>query len=306
MITVRRISVIIATLHRNHHLLRCLDSLLKQTIMPDEIIVIDNSPLGSAKKVVDGFQKKFPSIRHFIQPKRGIAYAKNMGINKAKNEILAFIDDDCTADREWIQTIKASYKRGIDSVMGKNINGNPHNIYSCLEYYYTERSIISRLYKLNGKTYTKLVDPKNFSILKRVMKRDGIMFDESFGSHAGLEEVDFSKRLTEKGIRVGYDPSMKVSHHGRTSFVLHTKREYRRGRALYFFYEKRMQEVLRDIQVEVSKSARVKAGEYARIKKVREMVLADKSIMFKFMFKLLDLYSNSMMRLGFALEKRSH
>lgn len=85
-----QISVIIPTYNRAEFLKDTILSLLNQTYKADEIIVVDDGSTDCTKKIVDGFK----NIRYIYKENGGVSSARNLGIKKAKNSWLAFIDSD--------------------------------------------------------------------------------------------------------------------------------------------------------------------------------------------------------------------
>jgi glycosyltransferase involved in cell wall biosynthesis len=89
------VSVIIPTHNRAHVLERALDSVLAQTRVPTEIIVVDD---GSSDDTAVLLRSRYPWIRSLYQPNRGVSAARNRGIMAARSEWLAFLD----SDDEWL------------------------------------------------------------------------------------------------------------------------------------------------------------------------------------------------------------
>jgi len=85
-----KVSVIIPTYNRYQLLKRALKSVLNQTHLPDDIIVIDDGSGDETPKI----QEEFPHIRYIRQENGGVASARNRGIEAARYELLAFLDDD--------------------------------------------------------------------------------------------------------------------------------------------------------------------------------------------------------------------
>jgi len=85
------ISTVIPTLDRRHTLSRAINSVLKQTIPADEIIIIDN---GSTDGTLDMIQSEFPMVRFASQIKPGVSAARNMGISLANSKWVALLDSD--------------------------------------------------------------------------------------------------------------------------------------------------------------------------------------------------------------------
>jgi glycosyltransferase involved in cell wall biosynthesis len=92
------ISVVICTRNRAHDLHLCLNSLMNMNSQPEEIIIIDNAPNDeSTKALVGGFEK----VKYFKEPRAGLSFARNLGIKKCSNGIIAFTDDDVEVHKDW-------------------------------------------------------------------------------------------------------------------------------------------------------------------------------------------------------------
>lgn len=88
-----RYSVIIPTFNRCHTLARAIDSVLLQNHKHVEIIVIDD---GSTDETARMLSQKYPQVKYYGQKNQGPAAARNLGIELAQGEYIAFLDsDDC-------------------------------------------------------------------------------------------------------------------------------------------------------------------------------------------------------------------
>lgn len=95
------------TMDRWQDLTAALDSLHRQTRPADEIIlVIDHCP-----QLADRARAELPGARIVASRGRpGLSAARNTGIAEAHGEILAFLDDDATADPQWAKRLLAGYR----------------------------------------------------------------------------------------------------------------------------------------------------------------------------------------------------
>lgn len=104
-----RISVVIPTLRRTESLERALRSVLAQTDVGDrlaEIVVVDNSPEGSARALTARLgETAWAPLRYVHEPRPGVATARNTGVNAARGELIAFIDDDQEAPPTWLAAL---------------------------------------------------------------------------------------------------------------------------------------------------------------------------------------------------------
>ena len=85
------ISVIIPTWNRSELLPRALESALSQTLLPIEVIVVDD---GSSDNTRDIVRSDFPAVRYFYQSNLGVSAARNRGIYEASGDWIAFLDSD--------------------------------------------------------------------------------------------------------------------------------------------------------------------------------------------------------------------
>jgi len=102
------ISVVVITRNRAEWLKEALDSLTRQSRKPDEVVVVDNASEDHTGDVIRAFADKL-DIKYVYEPVRGIPRARNAGVRNAVGDIIAFIDDDCVADRDWLKYIEIPF-----------------------------------------------------------------------------------------------------------------------------------------------------------------------------------------------------
>lgn len=89
------VSVIIPTYNRRPFLAEAIHSVLAQTSPCNEILVIDDGSKDDTANLVEEAAWRSPvPVRYFYQSNRGAAAARNLGIAKARSEILCFLDSD--------------------------------------------------------------------------------------------------------------------------------------------------------------------------------------------------------------------
>jgi len=102
-----RISIIVPTHKRRRYLIRLLDSLKAQTCdyRSFEVIVVHNyTPDGTEQAVAGWIKNNALAIRYFRKNNRSPAASRDFGARIASGEYLGFIDDDCVATENWIQS----------------------------------------------------------------------------------------------------------------------------------------------------------------------------------------------------------
>jgi GT2 family glycosyltransferase len=89
-----KITVIIPVFNRAHTIKRAIDSVLSQSHMPEEIIVVDDGSTDNTKKILEGYGDKIICIH--LSRNSGPSRARNEGIKHARSNWIAFLDsDDC-------------------------------------------------------------------------------------------------------------------------------------------------------------------------------------------------------------------
>lgn len=249
------VSVLICSLNGEKHISDCLDSLKEQTYGRKnfEIIVIDDGSTDDTSAIARAYEARV--IR--FETNRGIPVARNAGLSNAKGKIVAFIDDDCIANSNWLENLVLPFKdKTIVAAGGKILAfslatiserymeatgyGNPARalkspmgglMWRLFGYFATmtspimfEKEIVSVLaiYTANA-AYRK-----NF-----LLEVGG--FDESLKTN---EDSDISARLRVNGGRIIYVPNaiVKHRHYKKLSRVVHEP--YRRMQNTLQFYLK--------------------------------------------------------------------
>jgi len=86
-----KISVIIPTYNRQATLERAIVSVLEQTYLNRELIVIDDGSTDDTQRIIDKYQNK---IRYFSKLHGGVSAARNLGLEKSEGAWVAFLDSD--------------------------------------------------------------------------------------------------------------------------------------------------------------------------------------------------------------------
>jgi glycosyltransferase involved in cell wall biosynthesis len=101
------ISVIIPTYNRSKLIQRALSSLLKQTILPDEIIVIDDASTDNTKEIISNYIHKNHLLRYIqLNKNSGAQHARNIGIKEANGNFLLLLDSDNELDKNYCLEVK--------------------------------------------------------------------------------------------------------------------------------------------------------------------------------------------------------
>ncbi len=120
------VSIVIATYRRPAMLRDSLHSLRSLTIpvgVTLEVLVIDNDPDCSAAVATQELVSQCASVfelRYIPEPRTGLSFARNRGIDEAQGEIVAFLDDDIFASASWLVAMLNCFEQtGAAAVGGR-------------------------------------------------------------------------------------------------------------------------------------------------------------------------------------------
>jgi glycosyltransferase involved in cell wall biosynthesis len=99
-----RFSVIVCAFNEEQLLPGCLHSLLQQSFLPHEIIVINNASTDRTAAVAS-----IPGIRVVDEPRKGLVVARETGRRVSTGDVLVYVDADCRAPREWLELVAREF-----------------------------------------------------------------------------------------------------------------------------------------------------------------------------------------------------
>jgi O-antigen biosynthesis protein len=116
--------VVICTRDRTERLGSCLAAVLRQDYPDFEVIVVDNAPTDDAvADLVAGLNAAGTGgvpLRHVVEDRPGLSWARNTGLHAASGQIVAYLDDDEHPDRHWLAELARGFTldHGIVGVSG--------------------------------------------------------------------------------------------------------------------------------------------------------------------------------------------
>ena len=217
------ISVIIPTYNRPARLEKCLQALYGQTFeKPWEVIVVDDGSATDLYAVVENKEWVHP-IQLIVQENKGPAAARNTGVKHASGEYLAFLDDDCEPEPQWLHHLSGRVRKGV-LVGGKTENLVKGNLYSEVS-----QALVAYLYESFKGTPWYFYTSNNFLVDKLTFLEVG-GFDESFPTSAG-EDREFCARWRNLGFKMHYASEAVIGHAHEMSFVTFWKLHFKYGGA---------------------------------------------------------------------------
>lgn len=124
----RGISVVTPTLRRPDEVRGLLAHLCEQTVQPTEVILVDGAPAGeqATEQVVEELRETVPFRCVYVRHGGGTAIQRNVGIDVAQGQYVAFIDDDVRLAPAFFQVILDVFEQrgreGVGGIVGYRTN----------------------------------------------------------------------------------------------------------------------------------------------------------------------------------------
>lgn len=180
---IPKISVIVPVYNVEKYLPRCIDSILSQTFKDFELLLIDDGSPDNCGRICDEYAQKDCRVRVFHKLNGGVSSARNLGLDNAQGEWIAFIDSDDYVDENYLaELLKVTELEGTDFVVILNaIKKYTENRYIVL----TDESLVDlfSLYEFHrngcpwGKLYKhNIIRNKNLRFNKNIHLGEDVIF----------------------------------------------------------------------------------------------------------------------------------
>jgi len=214
------VTLVILNWNSREHLMECLRKLEQQTILPSQVLIIDN---GSQEQLIDHLEEQWPKLNLHVErldSNIGFAKANNMGARLARGRWLALLNSDAFPEPEWLEQLLLTAEQNPDfsSFSSRQIQYNsPRLLDGAGDSYHISGLAWRNGYKLSSKTYglqqKEVFSPCAAAALyarEEFLKAGG--FDENYFSY--FEDVDLGFRLRLGGAKCLYVPEAIVYHIG--------------------------------------------------------------------------------------------
>jgi GT2 family glycosyltransferase len=216
-----RASVVVCTYNGAATLRQCLEG-VQALRYPDfeTIVVCDGATDGSARIAAD-----FENVRVIETPNRGLAAARNTGMEAAYGHFIAYLDDDAVPDQDWLTHIAAALADGRHAAAGGPNVVPPGSgaVASCVAN------------APGGPTHVLVADREaehvpgcNMAIVRQALMDIG-GFDARF--RVAGDDVDLCWRLLDSGRRIAFAPGAVVLHHRRSTVRGYLRQQVGYGKA---------------------------------------------------------------------------
>jgi len=207
-----------------------------------EIIVVDSGSTDATMRIVQEMARRDERIRIFHSGKRSISFNRNMGLARARGELIAFIDADCIAPENWLEVLVNGYRKyektipNLVAVGGFNIPPEKANRFQTVlgvffnTYFGTHGSPQGRIFRTDQPV-------RHLPTLNVLYEKSKVLEVGGFdlNMHNIIEDEDLSTRLVKAGYQLIYLQDSYVYHRFRDNYYDFLKRMlvYGKGRAWF-------------------------------------------------------------------------
>ena len=217
------ISVFICTYNRGALIDGTLRSIIReQTLLPDEIVVVNGGGANDCAETIAKWQKEFPNLREIKTRNVNLATSRNIGLPQCKGDIIIQTDDDAEPFADWIERLVEEHERHPEAgVIGGDVvdasgKGLLFKIADATTFPHNRQVAEVRSVPGVNSSYKR-------AVIEQVGAYDTVMFRG--------EDVDYNWRAIQSGWKVLSFPDIKVYHHHRATWKGLFNQHYMYGRA---------------------------------------------------------------------------
>jgi GT2 family glycosyltransferase len=214
------VSVVVCSYNGGSTLEQCLTSLREADYPDREVILVDDGSTDSTREIVS----RFPEVRAIHQPNRGLSVARNVGLQAATGEVVAYTDSDCLADPDWLTLLVHRLQSSeAAAVGGPNLSPEDGRVAACVD-----ASPGQPTHVLEDDQVAEHIPGCNMAFRREALEAIG-GFDPVY-RQAG-DDVDVCWRLQANGGWIAFAPSAFVWHHRRQTAQAYLRQQFGYGRA---------------------------------------------------------------------------
>ena len=199
-----KISIVIPAYNAENTIASCLEAIRQQTIRDQfhEVIVVDNNSADKTVEIAQGFEE----ATVLVQPKKGAAAARNMGLAHSSGDIVCFTDADCSPIPTWAEELVTALEqnRELLAVKGAYLTDQTEIPARFVQIEYEDKYDRMRPHK-----YLNFIDTYSAAFWRDILYANDKGFDEGI-SYAEDRELAF--RLASRGYKMAFRPDAIVYH----------------------------------------------------------------------------------------------
>jgi len=215
-----RISVVVCTYNGSGTILDCLRGIQRLDYPAIEVIIVDDGSTDDTARFARQFPFKVISISHL-----GLSTARNVGLQNASGEIVAYIDDDAWPDPNWLTYLALTFRdEACAGAGGPNIRPPGESMVS-------DCAADSP----GGPIHVMLTDveAEHLPGCNMAFRREALVAVGGFNPvfHTAGDDVDLCWRMQSAGLKLVFSPAAVVWHRAPQSVVAYWNQQFGYGKA---------------------------------------------------------------------------
>lgn len=194
--TTPSVSLIITVFNEDQTILKLLQSIKSQTLIPQETIINDAGSTDQTVQIISKFSQNNPQLKiKLIKQASNRSQGRNLCISKAKNKLIAITDAGCILDKNWLKELLAKHKQTKAPVIAGYYQGLPKTPF--------QEAVVPYALVMPNKLDPKktfLPSTRSMLITKSIWKKTG-GFDNNLNYS---EDYEFSRRLKSQGFKIAF------------------------------------------------------------------------------------------------------
>jgi glycosyltransferase involved in cell wall biosynthesis len=214
-----RVSVVVCSHNGAETIGDCLEGLLQLNYPNHEVLVVDDGSTDATASVAERY-----GVRVIRTENRGLSSARTTGLHVATGEIVAYLDDDCRPDPDWLNYMVGTFMTTQHvGVGGPNISPAGGGVAACVA-----NAPGGPIHVLVSDSEAEHIPGCNMAFRKDALVEIG-GFDPQF--RIAGDDVDVCWRLQSRGHTLGFSPSAMVWHRRRSTVRAYLRQQRGYGEA---------------------------------------------------------------------------
>lgn len=236
---MKMVSIIIPCRNEEKYISKCLDSIIAQNYPNDklEVLVVDGMSDDGTREILATYIREYPFVRLLDNSRKVAPAALNIGIKKARNEIIIRMDAHNVYERSYIsKCIKYLKGYNVDNVGGVwvTLSGSDGLLAKAIALVLSHSFGVGNSYFRTGLKEPKYVDTVPFGCYRKEIFEKIGLFNENLVRN---QDIEFNLRLKKAGGKILLVPGIISYYHARSTLTALAKNNFLNG--LWVIYSTR-------------------------------------------------------------------
>lgn len=196
-----KISIVIRALNEENGIGQCLSALTQQTLLPHEVLVVDNRSTDKTVAIAKSFENQLP-LKVIDNPVRGYSTGLNLGAEKAIGDVIVYLSADATPTPRWLEELAKTYQE-TGSVVVQSVDKLPNTQANIVHYVLENESASTNTGPHQITYFNNASTLYDLATLKRYLPFEG---------QKGGEDTLMAIRYQKDGLRAYINPAAEIIH----------------------------------------------------------------------------------------------